>query len=285
MHRPEESRSREEGDRKDRARDVHKTQAPAKQSTIAAPLPIKQSGGSRGWTRNAWIPCRLWAGYLIACPPLYRALRPQRHAAVGDGERHKRSRHQSLRSPPGWTADKLPVEPPQTARKRICFPPGAWAVLPPGPCLISPWCRLNRDISLPQVQTVPETRPSSSLHGSRSTSHPPPSSSRRPSSSQSQGSAQASRIPIILVPAASSSLINMFNVKALLERGEFKTAEQCKVGTETFARSCGLPAAPSDVHRVRLMYICTGGRGAAAATPCGEANSGPQSACLVPCDR
>jgi len=86
-----------------------------------------------------------------------------------------------------------------------------------------------------EEQPPPPPRPSSAFHQSSSrpqaSSHAPTSSARPPSSSSSHRSVSGqakSRIPIILVPAATSAKINMFNVKHFLEQGEYKTTEQCK---------------------------------------------------------
>mmetsp|Transcript_23539 Transcript_23539/g.56278 ORF Transcript_23539/g.56278 Transcript_23539/m.56278 type:complete len:262 (-) Transcript_23539:658-1443(-) len=72
----------------------------------------------------------------------------------------------------------------------------------------------------------PPPPPPRATHGSSqrhsSSSHAAASSSR------AGPKADLRRVPIVLVPAASSAKINMFNARSFLEEGAFKTAEQCK---------------------------------------------------------
>uniref|UniRef100_A0A061RU74 Uncharacterized protein n=1 Tax=Tetraselmis sp. GSL018 TaxID=582737 RepID=A0A061RU74_9CHLO len=96
----------------------------------------------------------------------------------------------------------------------------------------------------------PPPPPPRATHGSSqrhsSSSHAAASSSR------AGPKADLRRVPIVLVPAASSAKINMFNARSFLEEGAFKTAEQCKAGTHRR----GLPSFAAGAFRDLALPPC-----------------------------
>lgn len=96
--------------------------------------------------------------------------------------------------------------------------------------------------SAPQPKTMPPVaaQPSSSQHRSSGSSshrrdhaqnHAPPTQQHRSGARPGSGASQRPRsgTPIIMVPPALTSLVNMYNIQPFLEQGVFRTVEECKV--------------------------------------------------------